>query len=288
MAERSESQPQVHLRPILFGDMLIDERWNRFQNHRIPYWTLYINILPGAVIQLDGGRIHALSPAAVHLIPAWVRFDCRTTQVVPHLWAVFDLVGVPGSLVREVFPGVRTVPLGGNLAAAADRLRQALAGGPDAAAVAVCAVSALVYAAICDLLASMTPAQSGRLFAASAPGSKLAPALALIESRLERSVGNRALGRACGLSEHHFIRQFHRHVGQTPAQYRLERRIAEGARLLATSDQALADIAVACGFADRHYFSRIFSRLMGLAPGAYRRKRFSSAATTPTSTEPGS
>jgi AraC-like DNA-binding protein len=276
MADSAAQPPQVHLRAILSGTMLIDERWNRFRDHRLPYWTLYINSRPGAFIHLDGGTMHALTPDLVHLIPAWVRFDCRTTRVVPHLWTVFDLVGVPGSLVRELFPTVRTVPLGRHLTSCAQRMRQALAADPSSAA-SVCAVTSLLYAATGELLASLTAAESLRLFAASAPGSQLAPALALIDSGLDRPVGNLALARACGLSEHYFIRQFHRQVGQTPAQYRLERRIAKGARLLATGEQSMDDIASQCGFSDRFYFTRMFSRLMGLAPAAYRRKRFASA-----------
>ncbi len=274
MGDSAPQPPNVHLRPILFGDMLIDEGWNRFRNHRIPYWSLYINARAGACVRLDGGGMHALVPDSVHLIPAWVRFDCQTDRVVPHLWSVFDLVGVPGSLVRELFPSVRTVPLGRNLASSAQRLRQALAAGSSCSVTSFCAVTALLYATVGELFTTLTPADSRRLFATSEPGSQLAPALELIDSHLERPVGNRTLARACGLSEHHFIRLFHRQVGQTPAQYRLERRIAKGALLLATTAHGMDDIATQCGFSDRYYFTRMFSRLMGLSPAAYRRKRF--------------
>jgi AraC-like DNA-binding protein len=169
---------------------------------------------------------------------------------------------------------VRSLPLGRNLAVTAQRARAALAAGPPTAPATVCAVSSLLYAATCELLDGLSTAESGRIFAATAPASRFAPALALIDSHLDRRVGNRALAKACGLSEHHFIRRFHRQMGQTPAQYRLERSIAEGARLLATSERSIDDIAARCGFSDRCYFTRIFSRLMGLAPAAYRLKRF--------------
>jgi AraC-like DNA-binding protein len=280
----------LQIRPMLHGELLIDRGWNRFRGHRIPYWILFINSRRGAFLRLDGGRMHALVPARAHLIPPWVRFDCHfdAARAVPHLWSVFDVVGIPGSLVREVFPTVRSVPLGSALAATARRAREALAACPPAAPVPVCAMSSLLYAAIGELLGSLPPAESTRLFAAHAPDNRLAPALALIDSRLERPVGNRALASACGLSEHHFIRRFHRQIGQTPAQYRLERRVAEGARLLATSDRAIDDIAARCGFTDRFYFTRIFSRLMGLAPAAYRLKRFVGTAAPAPVARPGS
>src|SRR3954462_4109028 len=151
MADHVAQGMPVQLRPIVHGDMLIDERWNRFRGHRIPYWMLYLNSRPGAFVRLDGGRMHPLAPDHVHLIPSWVRFDCHTTRVVPHLWSVFDLVGVPGGLVRELFPTVLSLPLRSNLASGAQRMRQALAAGLPTAATTICAVSAVLYAAACDL-----------------------------------------------------------------------------------------------------------------------------------------
>jgi AraC family transcriptional regulator len=263
----------VQLRAILYGDMLIDERWNRFRDHCIPYWSLYINSRPGASIRLRDGRMHELTPDRVHLIPAWVRFDCHTTRSVPHLWSVFDLVGIPGSLVRELFPTVRVVPLNANLAESARCARERLR--KDAASrSAACAVAALLYAAVGELLCRLSAAEERRLFAANSPGHRLEPALEQIDQHLDRPVGNRALAKACGLSEHHFIRTFHREIGQSPTQYRLERRIAEAARLLATSDRPIDEIASRCGFSDRFYFTRMFSRQMGLGPATYRSRRF--------------
>src|SRR3954469_11890054 len=110
MADSAAPGMQVHLRPIVYGDMLIDEDWNRFRGHRIPYWSLYINTRAGASVRLDGGRMHALAPGQAHLFPAWVGFACQPSRAVPHLWAVFDIAGIPGSLVREVFPTVRALP----------------------------------------------------------------------------------------------------------------------------------------------------------------------------------
>jgi AraC-like DNA-binding protein len=273
------------LRPILSGDMLIDERWNRFRDHCIPYWTLYINARAGASVRLRGGRTHALAPGRVHLIPAWVRFDCHTTRTVPHLWSVFDVVGIPGSLVREVFPSVRAFPLSRSLAGCAQRMREALAADPNGRATA-CAVTSLLYAAAAELVGGLTAAEEGRLFAANAPGNRLSPALTLIDRHLDRPVGNRALARSCGLSEHHFIRAFHREVGQTPTQYRLERRVAEAARLLAASERSIDEIAARCGFSDRFYFTRMFSRQMGLGPATYRRRGFAESSVRDRDPEP--
>ena len=62
-------------------------------------------------------------------------------------------------------------------------------------------------------------------------------------------------------------------MGLPPIRYFTERRIAAAAWRLATSDEEIADIATATGFANRFHFSRIFSRQLGCGPAAYRRSR---------------
>jgi AraC-like DNA-binding protein len=41
--------------------------------------------------------------------------------------------------------------------------------------------------------------------------------------------------------------------------------------LLQTTELSLADIALACGFAEQSHFTRVFTRLVGMPPGAWRR-----------------
>jgi AraC family transcriptional regulator len=40
-----------------------------------------------------------------------------------------------------------------------------------------------------------------------------------------------------------------------------------------TSQQPLAQIALACGFADRARYCRVFREVVGLSPNAWRRQR---------------
>lgn len=77
---------------------------------------------------------------------------------------------------------------------------------------------------------------------------------------------------ACGLSRSHFIRAFGQTTGVTPYRWLLEQRIARAKLLLATP-QPLAEIATSCGFADQSHFTRVFSRLAGMPPAAWRRAR---------------
>jgi AraC family transcriptional regulator len=43
--------------------------------------------------------------------------------------------------------------------------------------------------------------------------------------------------------------------------------------LLLDSSNSIADVADACGFADQSHLTRVFSRLVGDSPAAWRRRR---------------
>lgn len=75
----------------------------------------------------------------------------------------------------------------------------------------------------------------------------------------------------CGLSATYFARAFKRSLGTTPHAWLQQRRIDTAKSLLADRTLSLAEIALACGFADQSHFTRTFGQLMGITPGAWRR-----------------
>ena len=79
------------------------------------------------------------------------------------------------------------------------------------------------------------------------------------------------LAAECGRSVAHFARAFKQTTGRTPHRWLVEQRVEHAKRLLAASALPLAEIAAICGFADQSHFTRVFSRLVGSGPGAWRR-----------------
>jgi transcriptional regulator GlxA family with amidase domain len=79
------------------------------------------------------------------------------------------------------------------------------------------------------------------------------------------------LARACNLSPGHFTRAFKQTTGQPPHRWLMERRIEKAKQLLTDTTLSLAEIAMACGFADQSHFTRVFSRTTHASPGAWRR-----------------
>ncbi|MEX1829818.1 helix-turn-helix domain-containing protein [Luteibacter sp. CQ10] len=96
-------------------------------------------------------------------------------------------------------------------------------------------------------------------------------AVAYMEERLDQSFPVSAVADACGLSVNHFSRAFRRSMGKPPHRWLLDRRIERAQALLRSSDMSLADVALACGFAEQSHFTRVFTRTVGLPPGAWRR-----------------
>jgi AraC family transcriptional regulator len=80
------------------------------------------------------------------------------------------------------------------------------------------------------------------------------------------------VARACGLSRGHFTKSFRVATGLTPHQWLQRYRVDKAKHMLLKSTTCIADIAAECGFADQSHLTRVFSRLTGDSPGAWRRR----------------
>lgn len=96
-------------------------------------------------------------------------------------------------------------------------------------------------------------------------------AVAFMDERLDQSFPVSEVAEACGLSVNHFSRAFRRSMGKPPHRWLLDRRIERARELLRGTEVSLADIALACGFAEQSHFTRVFTRTVGIPPGAWRR-----------------
>jgi AraC family transcriptional regulator len=94
----------------------------------------------------------------------------------------------------------------------------------------------------------------------------------ILSSNLAGNVELKVLAQECGLSVSHFSRAFRHSTGAPPHQWLLEHRIDVAKPLLRDRQLPLSDVALACGFADQSHFTRIFTRFVGLSPGAWRRR----------------
>ena len=79
------------------------------------------------------------------------------------------------------------------------------------------------------------------------------------------------VARECRLSVSHFSRAFRRSTGAAPHNWLLTRRVDLAKEKLRDDRLSLLDVALACGFADQSHLTRVFTRMVGVSPGAWRR-----------------
>lgn len=84
-----------------------------------------------------------------------------------------------------------------------------------------------------------------------------------------RSLGE--LAEAVGVHPVTLARGFRKAYGCSVGAYLRRLRIARAAQRLAETDDALAEIALAAGFADQSHFSNLFRQETGISPSAFRR-----------------
>jgi AraC family transcriptional regulator len=73
-----------------------------------------------------------------------------------------------------------------------------------------------------------------------------------------------------GVHPYYVSKSFRKFQNQTIAEYIQELRINYASRELLKPEVALSDVALAAGFTDQSHMTRIFKRVTGMTPGAFR------------------
>lgn len=119
-----------------------------------------------------------------------------------------------------------------------------------------------------------------------APGPRLTAwqrrkVLEHIESRLSQPLRNRELAALVDYSEFHFNVAFRNSLGKAPHEFLICRRIERAQQLMLSTRMPLCDIAADCGLADQAHLTRLFRRVVGETPAAWRKIRLTGASVTP-------
>ena len=79
------------------------------------------------------------------------------------------------------------------------------------------------------------------------------------------------LANVVALSRSHFSRAFKRSLGFSPMEYVVVRRVERAKAMISGTSEPLAEVALACGFADQPHLNRRFRDIVGISPGRWRR-----------------
>lgn len=96
-------------------------------------------------------------------------------------------------------------------------------------------------------------------------------ALAHIEAHLGSKIRVKDLAALTRLSASHFTRAFKQSVGQAPMTFVTARRMELAKRLLLATEDSISQISLACGMCDQAHLTRVFRRVVGESPTAWRR-----------------
>lgn len=100
---------------------------------------------------------------------------------------------------------------------------------------------------------------------------RLAQAVRLMESHLDRPLAVAAIARRVGTSTRTLETGFARAIGATPGAYYLRLRLNAARRLVLDTAEPMTEIAARTGFSSAAAFSRAFARAFGRAPSRMRR-----------------
>jgi AraC family transcriptional regulator len=149
-----------------------------------------------------------------------------------------------------------------------DDLRRAMERNPEA-----------TRAAVAQLVTFLTPRAA--VESASARGG-LAPwqkrkVDRYLRENLDRPVRLNTVAEQVALSVSYFSRAFKETFGTTPHMHMLRLRLDRAQQLMLTTEDPLSQIALACGLADQAHLSKLFRRVVGETPSAWRRRNLTDA-----------
>ena len=101
-------------------------------------------------------------------------------------------------------------------------------------------------------------------------GERMRVMLEFIHQNYAEHIDLNQVAQEANIGPRECLRCFQRTIGISPVQYILKYRVSEAAHLLKTTQQSVAEIAVACGFDSPSNFTQTFKRFYAATPKVYR------------------
>lgn len=123
------------------------------------------------------------------------------------------------------------------------------------------------YSIFYDIL-SHVAAMDNADYSAQQKFEKIEPAVSYLKAHIfDVSLNIHDLHKLCGISDTYFRNIFHARFGTSPQSYVINKRLTQAKTIIENGDyDNLYDVALAVGYEDALYFSRVFKRKYGMAP----------------------
>ncbi len=232
--------------------------WN-FPSVFSPFWRLYYNSKPGYCVSFQD-TFYEITPDHVMLIPDHQFFHCLGANSVPMFWMAF-------STVHAVSP-MQSVPI----LVKAKKTELSLIED-----IQTLIVEDKTYEPTDSIYRYSLALLNVVMTNANIQWKKDRPAvlnnvLSYIESNYSKKLPNSHLAEIACMSIEGLSKIFRNHLGTSPGAYVTRIRIKQASHFLLHSSESIDWIAMATGFPNRNYFSRIFKQVTGESPAEFRRQ----------------
>lgn len=93
-----------------------------------------------------------------------------------------------------------------------------------------------------------------------------------LQEHVETNLTLKDLAEYFKYSGSHFSTLFQKETGTSPINYFTRLKIQKACQYIELTDMKLNEIAIRLGFEEQAYFSRVFTKVMGISPSSYRKK----------------
>ena len=98
-------------------------------------------------------------------------------------------------------------------------------------------------------------------------------AIHYMKENMEKHLSLQDIADQIGYSPSHFSLLFKKKTGHSPLTYFNLLKIQQSCQLLDTTDMKINQICYKIGIEDTYYFSRLFSKVMGMSPREYKKQK---------------
>lgn len=240
--------PAIPAMHILRCNRQIVRDWSQAVPVR-PHWRIYWNQSPGAVVSDNFQKYH-LNSSFILVIPPAVHIKQTIISPCESLFIHADIDMSVAESVNRIF----TIDVSLDLQECLTRLSKNLT--------SPFIIGEFVYAVMSRLPDTVIKERI--------EDTRIRNVCRELHNAPEKAWNNRELAAIACFSENAFIRRFREVTGLAPQRYLQKLRLEKAASMLLKNEASIDEIATQCGFCDRHYLTKLFSRQYGLSPARYR------------------
>ena len=236
-----------------------DVKWNK-DHFQIQYHRLYYLTEGSARLRLTDREVE-LTPGNVYFVPAFSVAESYIDGSMNKYYIHFANESPYLDLYRYLSDRI-SAPSGPNTEFLFNTVVENYASGAPAARMRVQGAMSLIMS---DFFGEGVP-DSDTL-------TRFIPLLDYINEHYRENLSLSDLAGRMNLCTMYFANLFKRTFNVSPKQFILNKRLAEGQRLLLTTDMSVKEIAYATGFENENYFSEFFTSKVGISALKFRSGR---------------